>query len=65
MNGYRQTHWMDGRGNTDWMDAYIDGGRMISVRIPGTVKDEDWREIRPQTVMEQQIRFKQCTVIII
>ena len=25
---YRQTYWMDGRGNTDWMDAYIDGGRM-------------------------------------
>ena len=41
---YRQTYWMDGRGNTDWMDAYIDGGRMTFGQNTRTVKDEDWRD---------------------
>ena len=41
---YRQTYWMDGRGNTDWMDAYIDGGRMTFGQNTRTVKEEDWRD---------------------
>ena len=39
---YRQTYWMDGRGNTVWMDAFIDGGRMTFGQYTRTVKDEDW-----------------------
>ena len=41
---YRQTYWMDGRGNTDWMNAYIDGGRMTFGQNTRTVKEEDWRD---------------------
>ena len=43
--GYpQQTYWMDGRANgTDWMDTYIDGGRMSFDKNTRTVQNEDWR----------------------
>lgn len=43
--GYsQQTYWMDGRASgTNWMDTYIDGGRMSFDKNTRTVQDEDWR----------------------
>lgn len=43
--GYsQQTYWMDGRASgTNWMDTYIDGGRMSFGKNTRTVQDEDWR----------------------
>ena len=43
--GYsQQRYWMDGRASgTNWMDTYIDGGRMSFDKNTRTVQDEDWR----------------------
>ena len=43
---YRQTYWMDGRASgTNWMDTYIDGGRMSFDKNTRTVQEEDWRDV--------------------
>ncbi len=43
---YRQTYWMDGRASgTNWMDTYIDGGRMSFGKNTRTVQEEDWRDV--------------------
>lgn len=58
--GYsQQTYWMDGRASgTNWMDTYIDGGRMSFDKNTRTVQDEDWRSSAANSNgTENQVRY--------